>query len=91
MLNYDWTGAGAEFRRAISLNPNYATAHHFYAVYLAALGPRDEALAESGRARALDPLSRVIATSFGSVLAFERRYDDAFGSSKRPLSWIRTS
>ncbi|PYS47238.1 MAG: hypothetical protein DMF68_16580 [Acidobacteria bacterium] len=46
LYDWNWEGAENEFRRAIDLNPNYATAHHWYAMYLSALGRRDEALAE---------------------------------------------
>ena len=46
-----------EFKRAIELNPNYPTAHQWYAAYLRTMGRLDEALAENKRAQQLDPLA----------------------------------
>ena len=56
-FDYDWSGSEAEFRRAISLNPNYAFAHDQFGQFLAIVGRLDEAIAETRRATALDPLS----------------------------------
>ena len=75
--DYDWQTAEKEYRRAIELNPNYATAHHWYAEHLALLGRFDEALRESERARELDPLSLIIAVDNGQILYFSRQYDRA--------------
>jgi TolB-like protein/DNA-binding winged helix-turn-helix (wHTH) protein/Tfp pilus assembly protein PilF len=75
--DWDWQSAEKEYRRAIELNPNYATAHHWYAEQLALLGHFDEALRESERARELDPLSLIIATDNGTILYFSRQYDRA--------------
>ena len=66
--DYDWQTAEKEYRRAIELNPNYATAHHWYAEHLAWRGRFDEALLESERARQLDPLSVIIAVDNGAIL-----------------------
>ena len=78
-INYDWDWAGADrrFRRAIELNPNYATARAWYGEYLAFMGRFDEGLTEIRRAHALDPLSLIIATDIGKVLIIARRYDEA--------------
>ena len=77
--NYDWDGPAAEkeFRRAIQLDPNYATAHHWYSEFLALQGRFDEALAESERARQLDPLSLIIAADNAAIFYFSRQYDRA--------------
>ena len=75
--DYDWTTSEREFRRAITLDPNYATAHQWYAEHLMWLGRFDEALAESERARQLDPLSLVIATDDAYLLYTSRKYDRA--------------
>lgn len=75
--DYDWQTAEKEFRRAIELNTNYATAHHWYAEHLALLGRFDEALRESERARQLDPLALIIAVDNGEILYFSRQYDRA--------------
>lgn len=73
--DWDWQTAEKEFRRAIELNPNYATAHHWYAEHLMWRGRFDEALKESERARQLDPLSLIIAADNGAILFFSRQYD----------------
>lgn len=75
--DWDWQTAGREFQRAIELNPNYATAHHWYAEHLTWLGRFDEALQESERARQLDPLSLIIAADNGAILYYSRQYDRA--------------
>jgi TolB-like protein/Tfp pilus assembly protein PilF len=75
--DYDWPTAEKEFRRAIELDPGYATAHQWYAECLSFQGRFDEALAESERARQLDPLSLIIATDHAVILYFSRQYDRA--------------
>ncbi len=77
MYDWDWQSAEKEFRRAIQLDANYATAHHWYAEYLTLQGRFDEAFAESERARQLDPLSLIIATDDGAIFYFSRQYDRA--------------
>lgn len=77
---YDWKWDAAEqaYRRAVSLNPGYVTARHWYGCdYLALLGRFDEALREMQVARDLDPLSYTINESYGYVLLCSRRYDEA--------------
>jgi tetratricopeptide (TPR) repeat protein len=59
------------------LDPNYATAHHWYAEFLAFQGRFDEAFAEIERARLLDPLSLILAADHGAILHFARQYDRA--------------
>jgi tetratricopeptide (TPR) repeat protein len=76
-VDWDWPTAEAEYRRAIALNPNYATAHHWYAEYLTLMGRFDEAMAQMEQARQLDPLSLIIATDHGVFLYYARRYDAA--------------
>ena len=75
--DWDWPTAEKEYRRAIELNPNYVTAHHWYAEHLAFRGRFDEALVESERARQLDPLSLIVAADNGAILYFSRQYDRA--------------
>jgi len=74
---WDWAGAEREFRSAIALNPNYATGHDWYSVYLTAMGRHEEALAEIRRAQELDPLSLAINTDIGFEAYYSGRYDDA--------------
>ncbi|MFN2532888.1 MAG: protein kinase [Pyrinomonadaceae bacterium] len=64
----DWSGADREFQRAIELNPNYAQAHHWYAIYLLWSGRTNEGLAEIRRAHELDPLSLPINMTLGWML-----------------------
>ena len=74
---WDWPGAEKELRRAIELNPNYATAHQWYSIYLELTDRPDEAVMEAKRAQELDPLSLIINTSFGDRLFLARQYDRA--------------
>ncbi len=73
----DWSGAERDYRRALELNPNYATAHHWYGLLLSALGKHREAIAEIESAARLDPLSPIISNNLGRVLYHARRYDQA--------------
>lgn len=75
--NWDWQTAEKEYQRAIALNPNYATAHHWYAEYLTWQGRFQEALQESERARQLDPFSLIIAADRGAIFYYSRQYDRA--------------
>jgi TolB-like protein/Flp pilus assembly protein TadD len=84
--DWDWQTAEKEYRRAIELNPNYATAHHWYAEHLMWLGRFDEALRESERARQLDPLSMIIAADNGVILYSSRQYDRAIEKFRSVLA-----
>lgn len=75
--DWDWATAEKEYRRAVQLNPNYATGHHWYAECLALQGRFTEAFPEIESARQLDPLSLIIATDYGAILYFSRQYDRA--------------
>jgi TolB-like protein/DNA-binding winged helix-turn-helix (wHTH) protein/tetratricopeptide (TPR) repeat protein len=75
--DYDWQTAEKEFKRAIELNPNYATGHQWFAEHLAWRGRFEEALRESERARQLDPLSLIIASDNAAILLYARQYDRA--------------
>ncbi len=75
--DWNWSDAEREFKRAIDLNPNYATAHHWYAEYLKQMGRHDEALGEIKRAQELDPRSLIVNTSVGWQYYFARQYDQA--------------
>ena len=75
--DYDWRGAEREFRRAIQLDPQYATAHQWYAEFLSWQGRFEDAYTESERARRLDPLSLIIASDYASILYNSRQYDKA--------------
>jgi eukaryotic-like serine/threonine-protein kinase len=76
-LDWDWAGAEAEYRKALALNPNDATSHHWYAILLQNLGRLNESFDEIQRAKALDPGSPQIITNEASILTSMQRYDDA--------------
>ena len=84
--NWDWPGADKEFRRAIELNPNYATAHQWYGGYLVSVARFDEGIREIKRAQELDPLSPIINASIGWFSYFARRYDEAIEEGKRAVA-----
>jgi len=68
--DWDWSGAEREFKQALELNPDYATAHHWYAIYLMAIGRNDEAMEEITRAYNIDPLSLAISRDVGLLRHF---------------------
>jgi len=84
-FEWDWAGAETEFRRAIELNPNSATAHHWYGDYLANMGRPEEGLRETKRAQELDPLSLIINTTLGWQFYLARRSDQAIDQLRRVL------
>jgi len=84
--DWDWQTAEKEYRRAVELSPNYATAHHWYAECLAFQGRFDEAFAEIQRARQLDPLSLIMAADNGAILYFSRQYDRAIEQLRAVLA-----
>jgi TolB-like protein/Tfp pilus assembly protein PilF len=82
----DMAGSTSEFQRAIALNPNYATAHHWYGNGpLLALGRFEEAIAEGKRAVELDPFSPIINADLGMDLFCARRYDQAIAQLRKTL------
>jgi serine/threonine-protein kinase len=84
-FDWDWAGAESEFKRAIELDPNYPTAHHWYSSLLSRFGRFDEALSESKRALELDPLSLVINENVGAILSSTGQFDKAIDQLKRAL------
>ncbi len=77
LADWDWAGAEAEYRKAIGLNPNDTTSHHWYALLLQNLGRLKEALAEIEKALVLDPASPQINANHADILIDMHRYDDA--------------
>jgi TolB-like protein/Flp pilus assembly protein TadD len=76
--HFDFAGSIREFEHAIALNPNYATAHHWFGDGpLLAVGQFDRAVAEGKRALELDPLSVIITADLGADYLVARRYDEA--------------
>jgi TolB-like protein/Tfp pilus assembly protein PilF len=75
---WNWQEAEKEFRRAVKLSPDYATAHSWYGIFLDSMGRFDEGLPELNRARELEPLSLAINTNIGNVhYYFARQYEQA--------------
>ncbi len=83
--DWDWEGADREYRRAIELNPNYVTAHSWYAEHLSRMGRHDEAIIEARRARELDPLSLASSMIVAWILYFARRHDEAIAQARSTL------
>jgi len=84
--DFDFEGSTREFERAITLNPNYATAHHWYGSGPPlSLGEFDRAIAELKRAQQLDPLSLIINADLGSGFVTARRYDDAIAQLRKTI------
>ena len=83
--DWDWSGADREYRRAIELNPNYVTAHSWYAEQLSRMARHDEAVAEARLARELDPLALVGGMIVAWILYFARRYDEAIEQARQTL------
>ncbi len=84
-FDWDWAGAESEFRRAIELNSNYATAHDWYAYLLTATGRLPEARAQIQRAHELDPLSVPIESDMGFLLHYSHEQDQAAEELRKAL------
>ncbi len=77
IYDWDWQSAEREFKRAIKLSPNYATARDWYSSYLMAIGKVDDALEEMKHARELDPLSPIISTGLARQFYYARQSERA--------------
>jgi len=82
---YDFAGAEREYKRAIELDPNYATAHQWYGILLFDLARNEESQAELRWALEIDPLSVIINLYYFDSLFYARRYDDAIAQLKKTL------
>ena len=86
--DHEWDDAERLYRKAIALNPGYATAHHWLATdLLALLGRFEEARAEIGIALELDPLSSIIYEGRASFSTCERRYEEAIRGFREILEF----
>lgn len=83
--DWDWSGAEQEFKRAINLNPQYDTAHHWYSHLLAAMGRSDEAMDEARRALELSPSDTVMNEHMGWTYLMARDYDQAVQNARKAL------
>jgi TolB-like protein/Flp pilus assembly protein TadD len=87
-MNYDhdWASAESEYKRAIALDGNYATAHHWYGLLLMALGRFDESIAQLRRATELDPFSAIIQCNLSRAFLFARQFDRAVEESRKAIA-----
>ncbi len=85
VFDWDLDTAGKEFRRAIELNPSYATAHQWYAAHLIVSGRNDEAIAEIRKAETLDPLSLIISADLADFLVMAHSYDESIRESRKTI------
>lgn len=85
MYEWNWSEAEREFKRAVELNPSYATGHHWHATYRMMVGQFDEAIEEIRRAQELDPLSLIINTTVGSILYCARQYDRTIEQCRKTI------
>ena len=90
---YDWDWAAAErsYRRALELNPAYATGHHWYSFVLLVTGQADQALVEAHTALELDPSSLSIRRGLGWLYYYTRRYEAAVYHLRRAIAMNPTS
>jgi Flp pilus assembly protein TadD len=91
IYDWDWHGAARTFRRAVELNPSYATARQWYSFVLVALGHLDQALVEGHAALDLDPASVSIRRSLGWLYYYDRRFDTALDHLRRAIAMNPTS
>jgi TolB-like protein/Tfp pilus assembly protein PilF len=83
--DWEWSAAESEFKKALELNPGYATAHHWYAEFLAAMQLPGSCIDEFKRAHELDPLSLIIGAGMGWAFFFARQYDNAIEHCQKTL------
>ena len=84
-IDWDWKGAEKELTRAIELKPSYATAHEWYALYLAIQTRLDEALKEIQKAYQLDPLSPSVNTGIARIYHFRNEPEKGLAQIKKAL------
>ena len=83
---FDFEGAGAEYRRAVEKNPGSPLVHQANGLYLAARGRGAEAVAEANRVLDLDPVSSSSGCTRTRLLYYARRYDDAIEQYEKTLA-----
>ena len=84
-FEWNWPAAEADFRKALEINSNSASAHHWYARHLAEIARFEEAMGEIGTAEKLDSLDPAILTSKAKILCAARRYDEAIAQCGKTL------
>jgi TolB-like protein/DNA-binding winged helix-turn-helix (wHTH) protein/Flp pilus assembly protein TadD len=83
--DWDWESAEREYKRAIALNPGYATAHHWYAWHLIVMGRNSEGISELRKAENLDPLSLIISADLADALCIAHLHDESVQQSRKTL------
>ena len=84
-FQWKWDAAEKDYRQAIKLNPNNATAHHWFALQLAQQGHTEEALKEIAIAQKHDPLSSIIPAAKAKILLMGRRFAEAIAQCRKAL------
>ena len=85
LYDWDWKSAEKEYQRAISLNPGYATAHHWYAWHLIVIGRNGDGIAELRKAQSLDPLSLIVSADLADALCIAHLYDESVRQSRKTI------
>ena len=83
--DFDWAVAEGQHRRALEINPNYATAHNWYAFHLTMEGRFEEGIEQMLRTRELDPLSPAVLQALGWCYYQARRFDEAVATFRAML------
>ncbi len=83
--DFDWAVAEGQHRRALEINPNYATAHNWYAFHLTMEGRFEEGIEQILRTRELDPLSPAVLQALGWCYYQSRRFDEAVATFRAML------
>jgi len=83
--DWNWDAADKEFKKAIELNPNYATARQWYSEFLMSKGRFDESIAELKKAQELDPLSLIIQSDIAGYFYITRQYDQSIEQSNKVI------
>jgi len=85
-FEWKWKEAEGEYRRAIELNPNSASAHYFYGVTLLVPENRlDEAIEQFRIALSLDPLSAITNANYGMALGMAHRFPEAITQFRKTM------
>src|SRR6185436_1272712 len=87
--DFDWAVAEGQHRRALEINPNYATAHNWYAFHLAMEGRSDESIDQMLLTRELDPLSPSVLQALGWCYYQARRFDESIATFKSMLDSVQ--
>jgi tetratricopeptide (TPR) repeat protein len=85
LYEHDWSGADAELRRAIELDPSYASAHQFLGLLLAESGRYEEGLGHLRQAASLEPSRPMLSALIGMVLVYQRHYEEAIAQLDKTL------